>query len=83
MGGAASVASLPEVLDEPTVRKLAGDKFDEDAWKLAEKDANGNITKKTYLAVVQYKESGLDQKYAVSKSWIGETLSKISRDTFE
>jgi ankyrin repeat protein len=50
------------------VRKLAGENWDDDAWRLCEKDDNGNITREQFLAFVQYKNTGLDRKYSEGPS---------------
>eukprot|EP00941_MAST-03F_sp_MAST-3F-sp1_P003977 g3977.t1 len=63
MGGAVST-NLPRLLDEATIRKLAGPDFDEDAWKLCEKDVNGNVTREQFLAYTQYLSADLDKGYA-------------------
>lgn len=63
--GASAVArKLPAVLDEVTIRKLAGDSFDEAAWATTEKDANGNITREQWMQFLMFLGNGVQDKYA-------------------
>jgi len=56
MGSAASTLTIPDILDEETCKKLAGEKFDQALFDTS-KDEAGNITKEQFTQIWNSKMS--------------------------